>query len=226
MDEKLIERYDSPDGAAAYRRKYRRSWSRRLSHRREVAILRRALRRAGAKGSVLDCPCGAGRMTPHILAFAQRVTCVDLAGAMIAEAKDALARVRHDFPDRISFHRASASDLPFPDNSFHTSVCHRLIHHLPDAADRYAVLAELARVTTDRVVCSFSDATTAKARSQIRRGVTRNRYALDPAALSEQAAACGLQLMGPPLRLNSFTSLVAIAVFDVVRASRGANESP
>ncbi len=215
MDQKLIRRYDSKDGAAAYRNKYRRSLSRRLSHRREVTILRRALRRAGARGHLLDCPCGAGRMTPHLLAFAERVTCVDLAGAMITEARHALASTMATFPDRIAFQCASAMDLPFPDDTFHTSVCHRLIHHLPNAKDRHAVLSELARVSSDRVVCSFSDATTRKARSQVRRGVTRNRYALDPSELKTQAKACGLTMVGAPLRLNTFTSLVAIAVFAV-----------
>ena len=56
----LHQRYGSKDGACAYRHKYERSLSRRLSNRRELAIVHAALTQAGARDRVLDCPCGAG----------------------------------------------------------------------------------------------------------------------------------------------------------------------
>ena len=66
-----------------------------------------------------------------------------------------------------------------------------------------------------RVVLSFSDATTLKHRLQSRRGRKRRRVALDPARLSEEASAQGLVLVGKPCRLNGYFSLVAVAVFEV-----------
>ena len=78
MDAKLIARYRSERGAADYRVKYTKSLARRLSHRREMAIVRAALRRAEVAGRVLDCPCGAGRLVPTLLRVAEHVTAVDM----------------------------------------------------------------------------------------------------------------------------------------------------
>jgi ubiquinone/menaquinone biosynthesis C-methylase UbiE len=211
MDEQLVERYLSPSGAAAYRGKYERSLSRRLSHRREMRMVLRALRRAGAKGRVLDCPCGAGRLAPTLLRLADHVTCTDLSPAMVAEARDALSSVP---TSRVSFEVAPANQLPFEDRAFDTAVCHRLIHHMNDPAERAGVLREMARVARRRVVISFSDDTTWKAKSQHRRGVARRRHALTPEALCAEAAAFGLTPIGRPMRLNPFFSLVAVMVFD------------
>src|SRR5947207_15757250 len=87
----LEQRYGSPEGAAAYRAKYERSWLRRLSARREALLLRWALERAGTEGVVLDVPCGAGRMVPVLLEHGRRVTAVDPSAAMLDEAKASLA---------------------------------------------------------------------------------------------------------------------------------------
>ena len=79
------------------------------------------------------------------------------------------------------------------------------------------MFAELARVTKERVVMSFSDATTLKHKLQSRRGRKRRRVAYDPEQLRAEAAVGGLVLRGRPRRLNGVFSLVAVAVFDVRR---------
>lgn len=212
MDPKLIARYESSTGAAAYRRKYERSWIRRMSNRRELSIVDRALARAGASGRLLDCPCGAGRLTPTLLRHADEVICADMSQAMVDEARDALGPLADG--GSVSFLTAPASDLPLDDGAVDTAVCHRLIHHMNVEAERAAVLAELSRVAARRLVISFSDDSTWKARSQRRRGVARRRSALMPAQLHAEAAEHGLLPIGEPLRLNGFHSLVAIQVFD------------
>jgi ubiquinone/menaquinone biosynthesis C-methylase UbiE len=213
MDPRLTARYGSEAGAAAYRRKYERSWTRRLSHRREMRVVAAALRDAGASGRALDCPCGAGRLVPTILRFADHVTAADLSPAMVEEARDALAAERD--AGRVDFAVAAADALPFADDAFDVAVCHRLLHHLADPAARVAILRELARVARRSVVCSFSDATTWKGRLQAWRGQTGRRIALDPATLSGEARAAGLEPLGPVRRLNGLSSLVAVASFRV-----------
>jgi len=213
MDAHLLERYGSPEGAAAYRRKYESSPARRWSNRRELKAVARALARAEASGRLLDCPCGAGRLTPTLLQVAEHVSAVDLSPTMVAEAKDALADAAR--AGRVDFAVASADRLPFPDKAFDTVVCHRLLHHLGEPAQRAAVLKELARVASRRVVLSFSDATTWKARLQGLRGVKRRRTILTPSELAAEARAQGLALEGTPLRLSSLFSLVAVAVLRV-----------
>ena len=173
-----------------------------------------ALRRAKTSGHVLDCPCGAGRLAPTLLARAERVTCVDLSDSMVAEARDALAV----HGDAVTFHMASADALPFADDTFDTAVCHRLVHHMETATERAGVFAELARVARRRVICSFSDDSTRKAQSQRRRGVRRRRFPLTPAQFFEEAGVHGLSADGDVLHLNGWCSLVAVAVLRVGQA--------
>src|SRR5687767_6611582 len=111
MEGHLLARYGSPDGAAAYRKKYERSLARRWSNRRELATVRRALERAGARGRLLDCPCGAGRLVPTLLEVADHVTAVDLSPAMVEQARAALAPEAE--AGRVDFAVASAERLPF-----------------------------------------------------------------------------------------------------------------
>jgi SAM-dependent methyltransferase len=212
VEPELIRRYESPEGAAAYRRKYDRSLLRRVSNRRELAIVTRALERAGAKGHVLDCPCGAGRLVPTILERAERVTAADVSAAMVEQAREALASYVAE--RKVTLAVASAEELPFADDTFDTVVCHRLLHHVQDPEERARMLGELGRVARESVVLSFNDATTRKARSQERRG-RRGRVALSPTALRDEAAVRGLVMDGPVIRLNGFFSLVAVAVFRV-----------
>jgi SAM-dependent methyltransferase len=145
------------------------------------------------------------------------VTGIDLSAAMVTEAGDALAPLIT--AGRVELLVGSAARLPLPDASVDTAVCHRLIHHLPDAADRARVLAELARVARRSVVLSFADATSWKARSQRRRNIERRRYALTPEALYAEAEPHGLVPRSHPLRLAGIFSLVAVAVFTVARGN-------
>ena len=70
MDERLLERYGSPKGADAYRRKYEKSRLRKMSGRRELRLVERALSTVGVGGlglhEVLDVPCGAGRLASSL----------------------------------------------------------------------------------------------------------------------------------------------------------------
>ena len=213
MDPKLLERYRSSTGAAAYRRKYERSWVRRLSNRRELSMVSDALARAGTSGRVLDCPCGAGRLTPTLLQHAEHVTCADISEAMVDEAREALGSFAE--AGRVDFAVAPAYELPFEDDAFDTVVCHRLIHHMAEAEERAAVFAELARVAQRRVILSFSDDSTRKGKSQRRRGVNRKRHALMPEEFYAEVGAHGLTPIGRPFRLNGLFSLVAVAVLEV-----------
>ncbi|MGQ0614726.1 MAG: class I SAM-dependent methyltransferase [Planctomycetaceae bacterium] len=199
-------KYDSPGGAAAYRGKYARSWLRRLSHGREMALVRRALARAGAAGGrVLDCPGGAGRLLPLLAPFARQLVAADRARAMVLLAREAAPGAGHLV--------AAVPRLPFLAKSFDVAVCHRLIHHFRDEASRLAVLRELARVTRGAVVVSFQDAGTLKARWFRGRGRSRSRHLLAQAALTREARECGLEQVGAALRLNGLFSTVAVAVF-------------
>lgn len=205
----LSERYGSPEGAAAYARKYEGSWLRRLSARREAALLRRALRDAGADGVLLDAPCGAGRLTPVLLEQARRVTAVDASATMLEEARRALAGPVEQ--GRVVLGAADVERLPFDDGAFDTVVCWRLLHHVTGREARVGLLASLGRVARRAVIVSFADAGTWRARSQRRRRRARRCATLSAGELAAEAAEAGLALAGTR-RLSSWFSLLSVAV--------------
>ena len=208
-DPPVPERYLEEEVAQAYRRKYAVSFARRLSNRRELSLVGRALARFDSTGRVLDCPCGAGRLVPTLLAHADHVTAVDASPAMVAEARRALEG-RFE-PGQIEFAVANADRLPFEDDSFDVVVCHRLLHHVPGAEDRGRILRELARVARQGIVLSFSDASTRKMRWLRLRGRAHRRMIWHPDQLRSEAAQAGLRLQPPVRRVSSLFSLVAIA---------------
>ena len=60
---KFSEKYDQKH-AAEYLEKHQDGLARRLSHKRDEQLARKALALAGEPGLVLDLPCGAGRFWP------------------------------------------------------------------------------------------------------------------------------------------------------------------
>ena len=115
---------------------------------RDPRLVERLL--AGAKidrGTILDAPCGTGRLLPGLAQRATTLVGLDVSDSMLAEAKnDAALTLRGD-----------VHHLPFADGTFDAVVCCRLLHHLADPADLAVVVAELVRVSRGVVVASFWD---------------------------------------------------------------------
>jgi SAM-dependent methyltransferase len=87
--------------------------------------------------SVLDAGCGTGYGTMMLAsAGARRVTGVDIAGAVIALARQSAA-------ENVFYETADVAQLPHVDASFDVVVCFETIEHVHDPA---AVLDELKRV--------------------------------------------------------------------------------
>jgi len=222
MTDGLRARYDSEAGARAYAEKYEKGVARRLSHRREMRLLRWALHAArgtgsgpgggriggGGAGTALDVPCAAGRLVPVLLETADRVTALDRSPAMVGVAKAALAR--EIAGGRVLVGEGDAAHLGFGDGAFDTVVCWRLLHHLTSRDDRVAILRELGRTARRAVVVTFADSTTLKARLQRLRGRNRRCAKLSPAEFAAEAADAGLDVLDVK-RLSSPFSLLAAA---------------
>jgi SAM-dependent methyltransferase len=216
VDDRFSARYGGDEAARAYRAKYERSFLRRLSARREAALVGRLLDRAGGRGGeVLDAPCGAGRLVPTLLSRAERVVGVDLSPAMVAAATEALAG--EVASGRVALSVGSAEALPFQRGAFRAAVCWRLLHHLAAPEERRRVLAELARVARDAVVVSFADAGTLRARAARRRGRPSRRAPIAVETLAQDARAAGLDLAAHE-RLSSAFSALAGALLVPTRA--------
>ena len=87
-------------------------------------------------GTVLDVATGTGLVAERLLADGHRVTGLD-------QSPDMLAVARQRFDDRVELVEASATDIPFPDESFDHLTFTYLLRYVDDPA---ATLAELARV--------------------------------------------------------------------------------
>jgi len=98
---------------------------------------------AGAR--VLDAGCGTGLLTLALLRVLKRpaeITAVDLSGRSLQTARRAVRKHAHDPRHKISFVRANALSLPFPDDSFDLVVTSGVLEYLPLREG----LGELARV--------------------------------------------------------------------------------
>ena len=87
-------------------------------------------------GTVLDVATGTGLVAERLLADGHPVTGLD-------QSPDMLAVARQRFDDRVELVEASATDIPFPDESFDHLTFTYLLRYVDDPA---ATLAELARV--------------------------------------------------------------------------------
>ena len=119
---------------------------------RESRLIRRFIRQVGRSRTILEIPCGGGRLTP---AFA------DSAGLVI-EADIAIGQVRYGrHASRVATPRvwmtASAFHIPLRDASVDGAVCVRLSHHLPTQSERERLFAELLRVSSRFVIVTFFD---------------------------------------------------------------------
>ncbi len=185
--------YRDAGTAAAYAAERFTTGSGPAADRREREALAEMLDRAalprGAR--VLDCPAGAGRFADLLAARGLSTVAADQSTEMLAHAARALSAA--SLPRRLA--AADATALPFADRSFDLVLCHRLLHHLPEEAQRRALLRSLAAASRRWVVVSFFDA---RSLQHLRRAIRRPfrpsaRHAVTRTVFEKDAAAAGLR---------------------------------
>ncbi|MBM7061647.1 class I SAM-dependent methyltransferase [Pseudomonas sp. UL073] len=150
-----LEFSDKYDAAHArdYLAKHQAGVWRRLSHRRDEQLARRALALVGEPGLVLDMPCGAGRFWPLLAEKRNRaIIAADYSEAMLQVA---CAAQPAEVVERVTPLRTSAFDIELPDNAVDSIFCMRLLHHVGDASHRLQLLRECARVSRDSLIVSL-----------------------------------------------------------------------
>jgi len=199
--------YATDSDAGRYAVKTRKGPVRRLSAAREAALVRRALRGLAPNATVLDMPCGAGRLLPVVGEAGRRATGADFSAPMLAVAAAAGAPLS----------RASAFVLPFATDAFEAVVCVRLLHHYREDA-RALILREIARVARERVVVTVFDRASHKHRRRERRAARRSRpslrFGVDLDAFRGEMAAAGLE----PVRTRRLLPFYAELTFVEARA--------
>jgi ubiquinone/menaquinone biosynthesis C-methylase UbiE/uncharacterized protein YbaR (Trm112 family) len=146
------QEYREIDDAEYYNRAYQDQLLKRWSTAREFRLLDRLLSSQGRSELLLDLPSGGGRLSPRIAAHADRLVEADIAVGQVLYGR------RHSKLDTPQiWMTASAFHIPFRDNSVDGTVCCRLCHHLPTAAERERLVEELLRVSRRFVVMTFFD---------------------------------------------------------------------
>jgi SAM-dependent methyltransferase len=127
-------------------------WSSERRRARDPRIVDQLLARhlpGGRAQSVLDAPCGSGRLAPLLRARSARYVGLDVSPSMLAEAGRS---------GGTSWVRGDLAALPFADGTFEVVVACRILHHLDDQAELGRVLGELTRVASRWIVLSYWDA--------------------------------------------------------------------
>jgi ubiquinone/menaquinone biosynthesis C-methylase UbiE len=168
------ERFDVREVAAKYPSAYKDSYR----DRRERRALERALDAIPPGASVLDLPCGTGRLTGILLDRGYRVVGADSSPAMVDRAK---AEWGSRTPE-VRFEVQDVLHTSYRDGEFDAVVCNRLFHHFLEASTRRAALAELKRITKGAIVVSFFNLMSLGAWSR------RIRYALKGRAITDRVA--------------------------------------
>lgn len=183
-------------------------------HQFEMKMVEEAmamLPKAGVN-SVLDAPCGVGRLSLWLGQQGYQVTAVDLGEAAVSYTQQLLAgnNIEADVSSQNIF------KLPFGDKQFDAAVCFRLLHHFDASADQQALIAELCRVSGGYVVISyFSPYSITTLRRKLRRRLTGKpvkQYPNTLAQVEQMFKACQFDLLGTVKRSGVLHSL-QVAVF-------------
>jgi SAM-dependent methyltransferase len=123
-------------------------------HYYEVTQLQRFFRlmaEQGVKsGQSLEIGCGFGRLSPYIAQHFTQHTAVDINTWALSEARQ--------FYPQISFSQASATELPFPDDSFDAVITWTVLQHIPNSLVGKA-LSEIKRVARPSSLIILCEAT-------------------------------------------------------------------
>jgi ubiquinone/menaquinone biosynthesis C-methylase UbiE len=125
---------------------------------REKKCILEALELAGipAGSSVLDCPCGPGRLIPILKKSGFRVTGADISASMVEQARLYAGPAGQnclDENDKLCV--ANLFDTGFEAGQFDAVICHRVFQYFSQPQERILALTELRRISSGPVIVSF-----------------------------------------------------------------------
>ena len=134
----------TPDAAQRYQHHTERK------NRAESRLVERAFEQV-PPGSVLDVPCGGGRMSLLLARRGYAVTAADLSEPMQEITRENAKAA--NLPIEVT--KGDVEQMEFSDRSFDTVFSFRLFHHFPNRDIRARVVGQLCRVARAHVLISY-----------------------------------------------------------------------
>jgi len=188
-------------------------------HRAEMRLVDRAFAFVPKTSRTLDIPCGGGRVTIHLARQGYPMTAADLSDAMLAIARENLARVGLECP----VEKQDVENLAYPDRAFDAVICFRLFHHFPTPEIRRRATAQLCRVARRFVALSyFSPASATSLRRKLRAalgGRKSEKYATPLREVRSYFEEAGFRLVRDFAQLP-FLHTLHLALFERADSSR------
>lgn len=163
-----------------------------VRHAEELGLLDRvfaALEIEQGLGTVLDAPCGTGRLCPFVQGRGATWSGLDGSESMLNQARLALGQG----PELVS---GKLDDLPFEDRFFDHVLSFRYLHHVPNEAQA-AIVTELARVSRRGLILSaFHPRSSHEWQRKLRCGLfrrARRRFTTHPTLVDQMLDPLGFE---------------------------------
>lgn len=184
-----MRNYNSVRGAEAYKADHQKKFHRKFSDRKERALLEEYFDVVGTSDTILDLPCGHGRLSDLLKERCTSLVEGDWSFNMVE------LNQRDNGRDGRAYVRCSALEIPLPDRSIDTVVSFRLSHHLSTPELRERHLQELFRVARKAVIVTWFSSSSLKnvlRELRIKLGMAKgSKNTLANARVREVAQACG-----------------------------------
>ena len=154
-----------------------------------------------AGSSILDLPCGSGRLIPLLLERGYQYTGADVSSHMVEAARTKFESLTASADAgayaAARFGTEDITSLSYEDDSFDAVIVNRLFHHFTLAETRIAALKELGRVCPGPIIVFFLNTWTLRGiQFHLRHSLDRVK-ARSPITMKEfrtNGAAAGLEM--------------------------------
>lgn len=154
MDYKARKAYQNKEVVETYDAKRFTTFKGQIVDKKEKSLVERALKYANINppATIIDIPCGTGRVLVHLASKGFRIKGVDLSPETVSHAQQKAKRLHLE--DNIAVEVGDAENLSYPDNSFDACISLRLFGHTPPDS-RIRILQELRQITKRYLVLAY-----------------------------------------------------------------------
>lgn len=145
------EHYKNVEVARAYDRSRFSSLPGRVFDHMERHTILKCFGKVPAGSTVVDVPCGTGRLAAALLERGYRVHGMDISAAMLAVAEEKL----HGYQDRFSFEVADVKHAPARPDAYDAALCARVLMHFT-LDEQVEFLTAVACLSSSIVVINHS----------------------------------------------------------------------